>query len=320
VWSKARGPSKLWRSFFILNWGWSQGEDGGERFAFGGYDANHLMTRRIVKGYAESTQAKMTDYADDMMKAVVTDSLEDGDAPTFAVATYGTRAWGDLSVGADLSKGPSIDLAFAWRQVFTLSGGGVLAQIAQAARENGTEVFWAVVENTVSTSGVTYQFKTNVNQPRRDLTTGNGKVVFDADSGTLQDWALTYDYSEEVNSVYALGQGDETNRNVQNLYDETRAKRSYWGRCEGTVEARQMETDAAVQDAGYDALSEGRPRIKLTGTPVSRAGTEYGRNYDVGDKVLALAKGKQFEAIVWSAVVSQDEDGRVSETCRLEYR
>lgn len=317
VWQKTRGPMQLWRPYFVLNWGWTQGEDGEETFSFGGYDVNHLLTRRVVAAYAESTQAKMSDYADDMMKAVVTDSLEDDAAPTPTAGQ--TRAWADLTVQADVSKGPSIDLAFAWRQVLTPAGGGVLSQIANAARENGTEVLFWIVQKAVSTAGVTYQFNTAVNQ-WRDLTTGNNLVVFDADAGTLVDWALTYDYSEEVNAVYALGQGDETNRNVQQVADAARYQRSYWGRCEGVAEARMMETDAAVQDAGYDALCEGRPRIKLSGTPVSRQGQEFGRHYRAGDRVVARAKGKQFGALVWSEVVSMDEDGKVSETSRLEYR
>ena len=145
-------------------------------------------------------------------------------------------------------------------------------------------------------------------------------MIFDADAGTLADWSLSYDYSEEVNYVYALGRGDKADRNVQQRYDATRYKASYWGRCEGIAEARMMETDASVQAAGDAVLTEGRPRVRLVGTPVSRPGQEYGRHYEVGDKVLARAKGHTFDALVWSAVVSQDEDGRVSETTRLEVR
>jgi hypothetical protein len=219
-----------------------------------------------------------------------------------------------------VSAGPSITVAFAWRPLLTLSGGGVLTQIADAAREAGTEVFFSVYGNPVSAAAIKYQFSTSVNFLRRDLTAGRGQVLFDADAGTLADWALDYDYAEEVNYVYALGQGDESNRNVQQRYDAARYKASYWGRCEGIAEARMLETDAGVQAAGDAALAEGRPRARLVGTPVSRLGQEYGRDYDVGDKVLARAKGKTFDALVWSAVVSQDEDGRVSETARLEVR
>ena len=317
VWRKARGPQHLWAVYFVTGWGWQQGDDGEEVFSLAGYDQNHLLTRRVVAAYADSAQAKMTNYADDMMKAVVTDSLQDDAAPT---PTAGTRAWGDLTVQGNQSAGPSLTLAFAWRPLLTLSGGGVLTQIADAAREAGTEVFYRLALTNVSTSGVRYEFRTFIGQPGYNRTSGPRKVTFDADAGTLADWALEYDYAEEVNYVYALGRGDKADRNVQQRYDATRYKASYWGRCEGIAEARMMETDASVQAAGDAVLTEGRPHARLIGTPVSRPGQEYGRHYEVGDKVLARAKGHTFDALVWSAVVSQDEDGRVSEMARLEVR
>lgn len=317
VWRKARGPQHLWAVYFVTGWGWQQGDDGEEVFSLAGYDQNHLLTRRFVAAYADSAQAKMTNYADDMMKAVVTDSLQDDAPPT---PTAGTRAWGDLTVQAPASAGPSLTLAFAWRPLLTLSGGGVLTQIADAAREAGTEVFYRLALTNVSTSGVRYEFRTFIGQPGYNRTSGPRKVTFDAAAGTLADWSLFYDYSEEVNYVYALGRGDKADRNVQQRYDAARMKASYWGRCEGIAEARMMELDAGVQAAGDGALTEGRPRARLVGTPVSRPGQAIGRHWGVGDRVIAVAKNQRFEAIVWSQIVSQDEDGKVSDTARLEVR
>ena len=91
IWRKGRGAPHLWQAYFVLKWGHSQAENSAKAFSIGGYDVNHLLTRRIVAAYAESAQASMTDYADDMAKAIVTDSMEDDAAP---VPEYGTRAWG----------------------------------------------------------------------------------------------------------------------------------------------------------------------------------------------------------------------------------
>lgn len=315
VWRKARGPMKLWRSYFLLNWEWGQDENGEEIFSIGGYDTNHLLTRRHVVAYAGSAYAQMDDYADDMMKVIVTQSLTDVIAPT---PTAGTRAWWRLTADNELGAGPNVKLAFAWEKLLTIYGGGVLPRIANASRELGTDLFFDVVASSISGTSVTYQFRTYTGQPGRNLTSGKSAVVFDAEAGTLSDWALSYDYSEEENYIYALGQGDEDDREVVQVYDATRYSRSYWGRCEGVADLRNLE-DTYLEDGGNDALAEGRPKVQLRGTPVSTKKQEFGRHYDVGDRALARAKGRQFEAIVSSAVVSLGEDGRITETARLEY-
>ncbi|MCP4536268.1 MAG: hypothetical protein GY832_03905 [Chloroflexi bacterium] len=313
VWSKTRGAASLWNSYFVLRWGFAQGDSGEEVFSLGGYDASQLLVRRVVAAKAEEVQAKMTDNADDMMKAIATDAMQDDADP---VPTSGTRAWGDLSVQGDKGNAPSISLEFSFDSLLTLSGGGLLPKIANASRENGTDLFFAVVPATVSTKAITYQFRTYTGQPGRDLTSS---VVFDADAGTLEGWALTYDYTDSRNCIYALGQGVTDDRKVEQVYNDYGYKRSYWGRCEGTINANTTGDDQ-LEAVGYDELAEGRAKIILTGKPVSRQGQQFGRHYQVGDKVTAKAKGQQFSALVWSAVVGQDEAGRVTEDVRLDYR
>lgn len=315
VWRKGRGPMRLWRSYFLLNWGWGQDEGGDEVFSIGGYDANHLLTRRNVIAFAGSPYSQMSDYADDMMKLLVFYAESDAIAPT---PDAGTRAWTYLTIDNELGAAPSVTLGFAWEKLLTLAGGGVLTRLANASRELGTALFFDVVAASVSSSGTTYQFRTYTGQPGRDLTSGKGQVVFDADAGTLLDWSLSYDYSEEENYIYALGQGDEDDREVVQVYDAARYGRSIWGRCEGVADLRNLE-DAYVEDGGNDALVEGRPKIQLRGTPVSTQKQEFGRHYDVGDRVIAKAKGKQFTALVAAAAISLNEEGRVTETARLEY-
>ena len=317
VWRKDRGPMRLWRTYFVTRWGWSQSEDGEEVFSLGGYDANHLLTRRIVAAYSQSALHSLfiANPADDVMKALVIDSMTNTVDPT---PTAGTRAWADLSVQTNHSLGAAVTIDEPFARLLTLSGGGVLPEIARASREAGTPLFFWVAHNTISTAGVTFQFRTAINQPGRDLTSGRGKVLFSAGLGTLVNWELEYDHSEEVNYVYGLGQGDEADLNVQQVYDADRYQASTWARCEGTAEASDQELDAGVIARANAALSEGRPRVSLRGETVSTPGQAFGRHYDVGDRVLARAKGKQFEAIVAGALISIDEDGAVTEQAKLE--
>ena len=317
VWFKSRGPWRLFAAYLVLDWGWGQSEDGEEVFSFGGYDMNHLLTRRVVAAYTGSAQTFMTDYADDMMKAVVTDSMEDDALP---VPTTGSRAWADLTVAADLSKGPSFSKGFSWNPLLTLSGSGALEDIALPARQGGNPVYFRIAPNTISTGATTWQFRTQTGQPLADRTSGATQVVFDADKGTLVNWSLDYDYSEEVNAVYGLGQGKDDLRMVRQVYDEPRTKSSYWGRCESSVEAQDQETEDGVDNIANGTLTAGRPRVTLRGEPVSRQGQAFMRHWGWGDKVIARAKGKQFQALVWSVVVSQDEDSKVTESARLEFQ
>ena len=324
IWRKDRGPSRLWQAYFVLKWGWAAGDDGGDVFRIGGYDINHLLTRRVVAAYAEETQSTMNDHADDIMKAVVTDSMQDDADPT---PDYGTRAWGDLTVAQDLGKAPTIDIAFAWDKLLTVSGRGALPQIANASRAAGNELYFGIFPKSITGKAITWRFATFIDC-FRDLTGSHGltraggegrQVVFDADAGELSNWSLEYDYSEAENYIYAGGQGEADARYVEQVYDETRYKVSYWGRTEGFYDVRNVSDDQ-VEASANARLIKRRPRIELTGQPVAKPGKVYGRHYEVGDKIIAKAKGHQFTAIVQSAVVQLLPDGKTTESVRLQYR
>ena len=313
VWRKVRGPLKLWNSYFILDWGWAQGEDGGEVFDFGGFDVNHLLTRRVVAAYEGETQAGLSAVvADDGMKTVVTNSMLDNALP---VPTAGTRAWGDLGVGGNHGNGPAVTLDFAFDQLLTLSGGGVLPEIAAAADEAGTPVYFWIVPAVVSTSSAKFGFRTYTGQPGHDRTTGKGQVIFDADLGTLTNWSYHRYYHDVANAMYGL-HGDRALH--QQAYRTVGWKRSYWGRCEGAVNANDQETATGVLNVARAEARARRAYQQLRGDPVSTPGQAFGRHYDVGDKVIAKAKGRSFDAIVWSGMVGLSEDGQTTESVRLE--
>lgn len=291
------GAMSLWNVYLLRKWKFAT-EGSREVVTLEGPDKNDLLRRRIVAAYSGTAQATKTDFADDMMKEVVTQSIADGVAPT---PTAGTRVWSNLSIQADASKGPTITKSFPFDKLLSGSGSGVLSVLAQAAREAGTEVFFDIVPNVITGSSITFQFRTTINQPGQDVT---GRVVFDQARGNMRDPVLEYDYSEEENYIYAAGQGEGAARNIQQVYDTSRYNTSIWNRCEGFADARNQTADNGVREAGRAQLEEGRPRIRASATPVDTAGTRFGIDWNFGDKVRWRYKNVEFDTIIRAVTLS----------------
>jgi hypothetical protein len=311
VWRAPRGGVlSLWRVYFIRRKRW-QTTGGDETLIVSGPDSNDLLRRRIVAAYSGSAQAKKIDVADDMIKEYVTESLLDNAEPT---PDAGTRVWADLSIAADLGDGPTLTKSANFGRLLQPSGGGLLADLSKASFEAG-EVFFDVVPNSVSSSSIDFQFRTYTGQPGMDV---SDRVVFDQQRGNLADPFLEYDYSEEVNYVYAGGQGDEDARNIQQVYDADRYNVSQWNRCEAFADARQQTTDDGVREVGRARLMEGRPKRRAGGTPLDSEGTRFGIDWDVGYKVREVYRDEEFDAIVRSVVLTVTPGGEAI-NARLEY-
>lgn len=313
LWRAPRGGRKvLWRVYFVRKWEFSI--RGGENIiSFGGPDTNDLLRRRIVAAFTGSAESSQTDFADDMMKAVVTQALADGVAP---VPTEGTREWGDLSIAADLGLGPTITKSFPFKQLLTTSGQGVLPSLAKAAKEEGTEVFFDIVPNVIAASSASFQFQTFIGQPGQDKTS---RVVFDAIRNNMANPRLEYDYTEEKNYIYGGGQGEASDRNIQQVADSDRYTISQWARSEGFADARDQSTDNGVIAAANGALNAGRQKIRFSAIPLDVKGTRFGRDWDVGDKVTERFLNIEFFPIIKGVSISVNERGEESIGARLDY-
>jgi len=312
IWRQPRGGvMSLWRPYFLRKWIFST-EGSREVVTLEGPDVNDLLRRRIVTAYSGTAVAAKTDFADDMMKEIVTQGLEN--API--VPTAGTRVYPNLSIQAETSVGPTITKTFPFDTLLTSSGNGVLPVLAQAAREAGTEVFFSVEPNVVTGSSLTLQFRTTINQPGQDVTSF---VVFDQARGNMREPSLEYDYSEEENYIYSAGQGEGSARNVQQVSDSDRYLLSIWNRCEGFADARNQTADNGVREAGRAALEEGRPRIRFTAQPVDTAGTRFGIDWNFGDKVRSRYKNVEFDTIIRAVTISLDSNRKETIQARLDF-
>lgn len=295
----------LWRVYFIRRRTFStQGAQ--EIIELGGSDVNDLLRRRIIAAYSGTTQSEKTDFADDMMKEIVTEALADGVAPA---PDAGTRVWNDLTVQGDSSSGPTLTKSFQYERLLLPSGGGALTDIAKASREAGTEVFFDIVPNNISPIAIDFEFRTYTGQPGVDRTVAG--VTFDQQKGNMGSPSLIEDYTEEVNYVYSGGQGEGLLRNVRQVYDANRYGVSQWNRCEGFADARDEGTNDGVDAVGNDALSLGRPIRRFSMTPLDIEGSIFGKDWDVGDKVRARYRNEEFDSLVRGATLTV-EGGRES--------
>ena len=315
VWRAPEGGRlSLWRVYFVRKWRFSTTDRGEQVFVISGPDLNELPRRRIVAAFTGTAQADKTDFADDMMKEIVIEALADGVDP---VPAAGTRVWADLSVQANLSNGPMITRAFAFKKLLYPSGAGVLPTIARAAKEAGTEVFFDIVPATIGATAVTYEFRTYTGQPGQDVT-GLG-VLFDQQKGNMSKPFLEFDYTLEDNYIYAGGQGEGVAREVQQVFDATRYDVSQWNRCEGFADARNQDAANGVRVAGRNILVVGRPRRKFGAVPLDTRGTRFGRDWDFGYKVRTRYRGEEFDSIVRTVTISVDSAAKERIFARLEY-
>lgn len=312
LWRAPRGGRlALWRVYFIRKWEFSTiGSD--QLVSFGGPDVNDLLRRRIVAAFTGSAESAKTDLADDMMKEIVTESLADGVAPT---PDTGTRVWTDLSIAGDLGLGPSITKSFPFKKLLTTSGQGVLPNLAKAAKEAGTEVFFDIVPNVITSSSSSFQFQTFTGQPGQDHTS---RVVFAAIRNNMADPSLKYDYTEEENYIYSGGQGEEADREIVQVSDSDRYGISQWARIEGFADGRNQTGDG-VREAGRDKLNVGRPKRRFSARPLDVAGTRFGHDWDFGDKVTARYLDIEFETIIKAVSILVDENGNETIQARLDF-
>lgn len=292
VWRDKYGSMELQgeTAYFLRDWVISS--DG--LISLFGYDANWLLSTRIVAYAAGSAQAKMTDYADDMMKAIVIDN--------FGADAAAARQLADLTIAGNLSASESLTKAFARVNVLD-----VCRDLAEAATEAGTKTYFDIVR----TSAGSFEFRTYTGQRGQDhgRTSGDVRLVGEQ-YGNFEDVQFGTYHSNEVNYVYAGGQGEEDAREIVEVSDSDRIASGYpFNRCEGFVDARNADATASLTAEANTGLGEGKPKQILTGRLVDTPGLQYGVHYGFGDILSAEAFGYSVDCHVKSVRVTVDNNG-----------
>ena len=278
-----------------------------------GVGPNAILDWRIVAYYAGNAKATGTAIeADDLMKDIFNENYLNC-THYHTGAADDDREWAELlSVQADLTAGPQVTKAFAWRNVLA-----VLQELSEESRQRGTQVWFEMAVSSATRTGISFEFRTMTGQPGADLT--NRGVVFSEERGNLRNAYLEYDHTEERTYVYGLGEGEEDNRNIQVASSDARINASYWGRKEDKINAMMQTTNNGVEGEARQRLEQKRPITRAGGDALDTAAFRLGVDWKPGDKVRAKYGTQEFDAIIPVLNVSVASNGKENIIARLEY-
>lgn len=302
------GALALENSFFIRRI--ERGMDTNDRIytKVTAYDPNNLLRRRIIAYYSGTAHTdKGPTEADDLMKEFVNENL--GNLATDSNRDIESNL--NFSIQADLTAGPNVSKAAAWRNLFD-----VCSDIALATLALDDPVFFDVVAVTPNS----FEFRTYTDQRGQDRSWPDGAnpVILSAEFGNLRTPKIVRDYRDEVNFVYSGGQGQGTERAMVQWQDTTRIGWSVWNRREAFQDARNCATTACLNTKAQDRLDDGRPARTFTGKIINSPGTLYGLHWGFGDRLSAVFEGEWFEVYVNVVKVTKSGDGAENIQARLE--
>jgi len=259
--------------------------ENGEFFGVGIFDLKYLLSGREVISQLTtegSTGATiMSDYLDDMMKAIVIDTM-DSDAAT-------ARQWPYFSVAPDVGAVASHYYNIGHANVLD-----ALQDIADLAATNGTDLFFDVTYKNPTS----LEFRTFVDQPGTDCTIGN-KSQFADWWGNIANPIMEEDYSEEFNSVYAWGAGNPGHQDLASGTDSDRTGRSIWALREYSFHAGNVRSGEGLDAIRKTELRRGRPRLSFTCNLLDTfENSVYGVHWGFGDKVGVIFNSRRYEGIV----------------------
>lgn len=254
------------------------------------YHATSLLARRHILYYAGSSYSlKAAAAADNQIKAFVRENMG---SLISAANRLGVETQADvssyLSVQADLSLGPSVAKAAAWRNLLE-----VCAEIAEASATAGTYLTFEAIAPTEST----LELRTYVGQRGVDRRSGTGQeAIFALERGNVENVTVDEDYSEEVTFAAAGGQGEGTARLTATTMDTARAAVSPFGRTEDWLDMANVSDAASLQDDADAGVSQGRPVISMTADLVETPATTRGLHFDLGDIVTVERRGRSYDS------------------------
>lgn len=278
-------------AYFLRDWDLDWSNEGELLVKLYAFDANWLLSTRIVAYAAGSPQADKTGKADDIMKAIVREN--------FGSLADTERQLASLSVAPDYSQLPEISKAFSRRIIINL-----LQDLCDMVKEQGVYSAFDIIRM----QPCNFEFRTYRDYRGIDHSRDSGSPRFVGEKyGNLAKPKLEYKSSDEATFIYAGGQGEEEDRIVKTARDDIRIGNGYpYNLIEKWVDARQLETEASVQAEADAELAANRPRQFLSGNLIDMSSMRYGIDFGFGDIVTAEAFGQTMDLHVSTVDISVD--------------
>lgn len=265
-------------------------------------DTNDLLARRIVAYTAETDFAeKIEDWgtddpADNEMRSYVRQNLGDEVENSFRdLSAY-------IEVEVDRNLAPVTQKEASFQPLFQ-----VLTELANDSAELGERLFFSLDPQ----SNGKFLFRVAKGALGQDRTTSNRPVLFGPGYRNMTEIEIEWDYRDEATVVYAGGDGEGAGRLWTAVKDDSRVRRSPFGRIEVFIDSKDQDDENLLMAEARAELAKRRPKLRLTGQAVDTPLTQFGRDYDYGDVVQAVVGELRFNCLVDAFSVSYD-DGKES--------
>jgi hypothetical protein len=311
IWRRVEGGKKyrdgdaLW---LLRDWDHMIDEWGRERISLLCYSGLEIIDRAIVAYASGTANASKTDYTDDLMKALVRENLG-----TLAVDTARDIS-SYLAVAPDASLGPAVSKSMAWRKLLP-----TLQELSQEADDQGTRVFFDVVQDVSYAAGLVFKTYLNYRGTDRSGSGGGGRVILSPQNGTISSISRAYVSSMEKNYIYAGGQDTESDRDIEEDSYDDRIALSPFNRRELFVSATNVEKgdSSGLLSEAAAALKKYRPYETFSIKARDTHSVKFGREYKFGDRVAVDFSDRYLACRLHSVQVSKY---RGRETIRPELR
>ena len=271
-------------------------------YTIAGPDLNDILRRRIIPyGTSSTTYSKKATYADNMMKALVTQQLGASAGTNRAITSYG------FSVEANESLCTSVTVNAAWKNLYE-----VLIEIANSSQSTpATAAYFGIVPLA---TGWTCQFRTNKGQwgvDRRYPTGSGGVCILSLDFANIGEITRNWNYREEVDYVWCgYGAGSGTAKYSRQASDSARITQSPFNQCEAFITSNSTGY-STVMSVANAAVRAGKPRQLFSASIINTANAVYGREFGFGDYVTAVFQGESVNCRVNAVEIKltdKDED------------
>jgi len=269
------------------------------------YDANYIIDGREVEYNAGTLQASKTGVACDVIKEIINEN--------FVSATDTTRNLSATQFIVDGNDGFGATVTKAFSRQYVMS---TIQAITNQSREAGTWITFDVVYS----GSLPLVFKTYKDQRGNDIT---NQLLLSDESGNIANPSLDFDWTNEATAVYVAGKGEGDARVIGSATNSDRLNESIWSRREMITENFQLDVQASLNAEAAAHLDKYSPKIIFTGEIVETEGTQYGINWNYGDKVRAKYLGYEFDCRVLGYSIEYKSSGgktidRVTATIRGE--